>query len=93
MAGKTATTQVRRISLKEREEGIKKQKDMVWESRDHALFAAYAPTGKPKYAVIVVVEHGGGGSTAAAPVASKILKEALRLDLEDAKVKAGAHTK
>lgn len=93
MAGKTATTQVRRISLKEREEGIKKQKDMVWESRDHALFAAYAPTGKPKYAVIVVVEHGGGGSTAAAPVASKILKEALRLDLEDAKIKAGAHTK
>lgn len=87
MAGKTATTQVRRISLKEREEGIKKQKDMVWESRDHALFAAYAPADKPKYAVIVVVEHGGGGSTAAAPVASKVLKEALRLELEDAKLK------
>ena len=92
MAGKTATTQVRRISLKEREEGIKKQKDMVWESRDHALFAAYAPTDKPKYAVIVVVEHGGGGSSAAAPVASKVLKEALRLDLEDAKIKKGAGT-
>ena len=87
MAGKTATTQVRRISMKEREEGIKKQKDMVWESRDHALFAAYAPTTKPKYAVIVVVEHGGGGSTAAAPVASKILKGALLLDEEDAKLK------
>ena len=87
MAGKTATTQVRRISLKEREEGLKKQKDMVWESRDHALFAAYAPANNPKYALIVVVEHGGGGSTAAAPVASKILKEALRLDMEDAKLK------
>ena len=93
MAGKTATTQVRRISLKEREEGIKKQKDMVWESRDHALFAAYAPTDKPKYAVIVVVEHGGGGSSAAAPVASKVLKEALRLDLEDAKIKSGVSAK
>ncbi|MBQ3696181.1 MAG: penicillin-binding protein 2 [Alphaproteobacteria bacterium] len=93
MAGKTATTQVRRISLKEREEGIKKQKDMVWESRDHALFAAYAPTDKPKYAVIVVVEHGGGGSSAAAPVASKILKEALRLDIEDAKLKEGVTRK
>ncbi len=89
MAGKTATTQVRRISLKEREEGIKKQKDMVWESRDHGLFAAYAPTDKPKYAIIVVVEHGGGGSSAAAPVASKVLKEALRLDIEDAKIKTG----
>ena len=86
MAGKTATTQVRRISLKEREEGLKKQKDMAWESRDQALFAAYAPTEKPKYAVIVVVEHGGGGSTAAAPVASKVLKEALRLDAENAKI-------
>ena len=86
MAGKTATTQVRRISLKEREEGLKKQKDMVWESRDHALFAAYAPANKPKYALIVVVEHGGGGSSSAAPVASKILKEALRLDMEDAKL-------
>jgi len=93
MAGKTATTQVRRISLKEREEGIKKQRDMAWESRDHALFAAYAPTDKPKYAVIVVVEHGGGGSSAAAPVASKVLKEALRLDLEDAKIKTGAKNK
>ena len=93
MAGKTATTQVRRISLKEREEGIKKQKDMAWESRDHALFAAYAPADKPKYAVIVVVEHGGGGSSAAAPVASKILKGALNLDLEDANIKRGVQTK
>ncbi|MBQ4472356.1 MAG: penicillin-binding protein 2, partial [Alphaproteobacteria bacterium] len=93
MAGKTATTQVRRITMKEREEGIKKQKDMAWESRDHALFAAYAPADKPKYAIIVVVEHGGGGSTAAAPIASKILKEALRLDIEDGKLKSKGKTK
>ncbi|MBP5344526.1 MAG: penicillin-binding protein 2 [Alphaproteobacteria bacterium] len=87
MAGKTATTQVRRISLKEREEGVKKQKDLPWIYRDHALFAAYAPTDKPKYAVIVVVEHGGGGSSAAAPIASKILRHALTLDMENAKLK------
>ena len=87
MAGKTATTQVRRISLKEREEGVKKQKDLPWAYRDHALFAAYAPTDKPKYAAIVVVEHGGGGSSAAAPIASKILQAALTLDIEDGKLK------
>ena len=87
MAGKTATTQVRRISLKEREEGIKKQKDLPWIYRDHALFAAYAPTDKPKYAIIVVVEHGGGGSSAAAPIASKILKQALVINMEDSQSK------
>ena len=89
MAGKTATTQVRRISLKEREEGLKQQKDMQWESRDHALFAAYAPTDKPRYAVIVVVEHGGSGSAAAAPVGAKILKEALNLQDKPVKMKTG----
>lgn len=80
MAGKTASTQVRRITMKERMEGIKKQEDLPWEYRDHAMFVAYAPVDKPRYAVAVVVEHGGGGSRTAAPVASKILKEALRLE-------------
>lgn len=83
MAGKTASTQVRRISLKEREEGVKKQEDLPWQYRDHALFVAFAPTDKPRYAVAVVVEHGGGGSRAAAPIASKMLREALRLEDED----------
>ena len=93
MAGKTATTQVRRISLKEREEGVKRQKDLPWKYRDHALFAAYAPTDKPKYAIIVVVEHGGGGSSAAAPIASKILQYALTLDAENAKIKNAGKVK
>ena len=93
MAGKTATTQVRRISLKEREEGVKKQKDLPWKYRDHALFAAYAPTEKPKYAIVVVVEHGGGGSSAAAPIASKIMQYALTLDMEDVKLKSTGTTK
>lgn len=29
---------------------------------------------------VVIVEHGGGGSSVAAPMASKILKEAVMLD-------------
>lgn len=78
MAGKTASTQVRRITMKERLEGIKSQDELPWEYRDHAIFAAYAPADKPRYAVVVLVEHGGGGARTAAPMAAKILKEALR---------------
>lgn len=80
MAGKTASTQVRRITMKERETGVKSQNQLPWKFRDHAMFAAFAPVNNPKYAIIVMIEHGGGGSRAAAPVASKILKETLRLD-------------
>ena len=81
MAGKTASTQVRRITLKEREEGIKSQDELAWEHRDHGIFVGFAPLNKPKYAIAVVVEHGGGGARSAAPIASKILKEAIRLDM------------
>ena len=87
MAGKTASTQVRRISLKEREEGIKSQEDLPWKYRDHAMFVAFAPLDKPRYAIAVVVEHGGGGSKTAAPIASKMLQEVLRLEYEDAQKK------
>ncbi len=83
MAGKTATTQVRRISAEERKKGLKDQKLIPWEHRDHALFAGFAPTNNPKYAVVVVVEHGIGGARSAAPIASKLLKKALELDIED----------
>ena len=80
MAGKTGSVQVRRISLKERQSGVIKQKDLPWKYRDHAIFIGYAPADNPKYAVAVLVEHGGGGSSVAAPIASKILKESLILD-------------
>lgn len=80
MGGKTGSVQVRRITLKERQQGITKQEDLPWKYRDHAIFIGYAPADNPKYAVAVLVEHGGGGSTAAAPIASKILKDALILD-------------
>jgi len=80
MAGKTGTVQVRRISKAERETGVRKNKDLPWKERDHALFVGYAPMDNPRYAVSVVVEHGGGGSSTAAPIARDILAEAQRRD-------------
>ena len=80
MGGKTGSTQVRRITMKERQTRILKQHELPWHLRDHGVFVGYAPADNPKYAVAVLVEHGGGGSTAAAPIASKILQEAVKLD-------------
>lgn len=80
MGGKTGTTQVRRITKKEREQGIVKNEDRPWEHRDHALFVGYAPVDQPRYVVAVVVEHGGGGSKVAAPIARDILIEAQARD-------------
>ena len=77
LAGKTGTSQVRRITEKERARGVTRNEDLPWERRDHALFVAYAPFDKPKYSISVVVEHGGGGSRFAAPIARDILLEAL----------------
>ena len=77
IAGKTGTSQVRRITAAERARGVVKNEDLPWERRDHALFVAYAPFDKPKYAISVIVEHGGGGSRAAAPVARDIMMRAL----------------
>lgn len=81
MGGKTGTTQVRRISLQERARGIRRDEDLPWKYRNHAWFMAYAPHDKPKYAVAVIVEHGRSGSGVAAPIASKILEEAIKLDI------------
>jgi penicillin-binding protein 2 len=80
MAGKTGTAQVRRISKQERQSGIIKNEEKPWAERDHAMFVAYAPADKPRYAIAVVVEHGGGGSKVAAPIARDILIETQRLD-------------
>jgi penicillin-binding protein 2 len=77
MAGKTGTSQVRRITQAERDSGVTRNEDLPWSRRDHALFVAFAPADNPKYAVAVVVEHGGGGSTAAAPIARDVMLQAL----------------
>jgi penicillin-binding protein 2 len=73
MAGKTGTSQVRRISRAERKTGVVKNEHLPWEKRDHALFIGYAPYEEPRYAIAVIIEHGGAGSKAAAPVARDIL--------------------
>ncbi len=73
IAGKTGTSQVRRITREEREEGVIKNEDLPWKMRDHALFTCFAPYKDPKYALSVVVEHGGSGSKVAAPIARDIM--------------------
>ena len=80
MAGKTGTAQVRRISRRERELGVLKNADLPWRYRDHALFVAFAPVDKPRYAISVVVEHGGGGSSVAAPIARDVMTRTLERD-------------
>jgi penicillin-binding protein 2 len=77
MAGKTGTSQVRRITPEERARGVTRNEDLPWERRDHALWVNFAPYEAPRYAVAVVVEHGGGGSAAAAPIGRDITLQAL----------------
>lgn len=77
MAGKTGTSQVRRITEAERRTGVFRNEDLPWNRRDHALFVAFAPFDAPRYAIATIVEHGGGGSTAAAPIAQDVMIRAL----------------
>ncbi|MBI2735954.1 MAG: penicillin-binding protein 2 [Rhodospirillales bacterium] len=72
MAGKTGTSQVKRMTEAERDRKTS-QEQLPWHLRHHALFCAYAPVGNPRYACAVVVEHGMGGSRTAAPIARDIL--------------------
>ncbi len=78
MAGKTGTSQVRRISKAERATGVIKNEKLPWAQRDHALFAGYAPDDNPRYAFAVLVEHGGSGAHVAAPIARDIMIECLK---------------
>ncbi len=78
MGGKTGTSQVRRISMAEREGGVRKNHEKPWRERDHALFVGFAPVDAPQYVAAVVVEHGGGGSKVAAPIARDLLEHAQR---------------
>ena len=80
MSGKTGTTQVRRITMAQRDAGLPKGDEIPWNERTHALFVAFAPDDNPRYALSVVVEHGGGGAAVAAPIARDIMTEVLRLD-------------
>jgi penicillin-binding protein 2 len=72
-AGKTGTSQVRRITEKARELELKTMQ-IPYNERDHALYVAFGPYKDPRYSVSIIVEHGGSGSSTAAPIAKKLFK-------------------
>ena len=72
-AGKTGTSQVKRITEAERELDLETSQ-IPYLERDHAWFVAFGPYKEPRYALSVLVEHGGSGSKAAAPIAKKLFK-------------------
>ena len=75
-AGKTGTSQTRTISPEERALELK-QIELPYEKRDHALFTAFAPYKKPRYALSIIIEHGGTGSGTAAPIGKKLIKKII----------------
>ena len=70
-SGKTGTSQVKKITIEERESDDYKKKDIDWINKDHALFVGYTPSENPRYAISVVIEHGGSGASIAAPIAKR----------------------
>ncbi len=87
-AGKTGTSQVKRITQRERDLDLK-QSQIEYKNRDHALYIAFAPYKEPRYSISVLIEHGGSGSKAAAPLASKLIKKIIdRHDLREQTRKA-----
>jgi penicillin-binding protein 2 len=68
-AGKTGTSQVTKLTVKDREDNANPN-SREYKYRDHSLFAGFGPIEEPKYAVAVVAEHAGPGSRVAAPIAS-----------------------
>ncbi|MDC1082343.1 penicillin-binding protein 2 [Candidatus Pelagibacter sp.] len=72
-AGKTGTSQVKRITERDRELDLKTI-EIPYNERDHALYVAFGPYKDPRYALSVLIEHGGSGSVAAAPIAKKLFK-------------------
>ena len=75
-AGKTGTSQVKRITEEERELDLDTSQ-IPYKNRDHAWFVAFGPYQNPRYAMSVLVEHGGSGSKAAAPLAKKLMKAVI----------------
>lgn len=78
MGGKTATSQVRRITLEQRRAGQTKTMHLPWKYREHGIFVGYAPLESPRYAIAVVIEHAGGARPAVL-VAREILLKAQQL--------------
>jgi len=77
VAGKTGTAQVSWRKPAEDDD----PKRAWYFRRSHAWFAGFAPADHPELAIVVLIEHGGQGGKYAAPVATKILQEALGEDV------------
>jgi penicillin-binding protein 2 len=73
VAGKTGTAQVSRGKLP----GGVDVANAWYYRRSHAWFAGFAPADDPELAIVVLVEHGGHGGKYAAPIAVRVLQEAL----------------
>ena len=84
-AGKTGTSQVRRITKAARELDLNTS-EIPYNERDHALYVAFGPYKNPRYALSIVIEHGGSGSSTAAPIAKKLFK--LIIDRHELRQKA-----
>jgi penicillin-binding protein 2 len=69
--GKTGTTQVSAISMKDRAAGCINNKAEFL--RDHALFVGFAPADNPRFVVCVILENGGWGANACR-IGQKIIK-------------------
>ncbi len=72
-AGKTGTSQVKKITELDRELDLKTFQ-IPYEERDHALYIAFGPYKSPRYALSIIIEHGGSGGTVAAPLAKELFK-------------------
>lgn len=77
MGGKTATSQVRRITLSQRKMGQTKTTNLPWKYREHGIFIGYAPLENPRYAITVLIEHVGGARRAVFAARDILLKAQL----------------
>ena len=85
-AGKTGTSQVKRITEAQREQDLDISQ-IPYEDRDHALYIAFGPYKNPRYSLSVLIEHGGSGGSTAAPIAKKLFKLIIDRHEEREKIK------
>ena len=78
-AGKTGTSQIKKITKLERELDLNISQ-IPYEERDHALYVAFGPYRAPQYAMSILIEHGGSGSVVAAPIAKTLFKAVIDRD-------------
>ena len=83
LGGKTATTQVKRITMEEREKGLHGNYERPWHLRDHAMFTTFGPTKDPKYAAVMIIDHGGFGGSVAGPLMKRVMQACRDLNPQE----------